>query len=89
MIKLIHSANRHRYSGLIDQMFELRCRMFAERLSWDVEVHDGKETDSFDRLNPLYILALSEAGQVIGCLRLLQTTGPTMLQTAVNCECRV
>ena len=60
-------------------MFRIRAEVFARRLGWDVKVCDGWEIDEFDDLNPLYILSL-EKGIVTGCLRLLPTTGPTLLR---------
>jgi acyl homoserine lactone synthase len=67
-------------SGLdLDKMFRLRFRMFRERLGWDVSSTDGREHDSFDALQPLYVLA-KEGGAVVGCWRMLPTTGPNMLR---------
>jgi acyl homoserine lactone synthase len=79
MIKLIQANQAHRHSELIDQMFCLRARAFRDRLSWDVNVVDGRERDRFDDCDPLYVLSLNDAGRVIGSARLLQTTGPNML----------
>lgn len=80
MLKLIQGSHAAAYPHLFDQMFQLRARVFGERLGWDVNVVDGKERDQFDDYDPLYGLALSEDGaNVLGCFRLLQTTGPTML----------
>lgn len=64
---------------LIHRHHELRARVFADRLGWDVAVDDGRELDAFDALMPTYILAISDGGQVAGCARLLPATGPTMV----------
>lgn len=64
---------------LIQQHHQLRARVFAERLGWEVEVVDGQESDGFDTLDPTYVLAVSNAGDVSGCARLLPATGPTMV----------
>jgi N-acyl-L-homoserine lactone synthetase len=79
MMHLIPAHNAHLYPDLIDQMFRLRARVFSGRLGWSVEVHDGREVDKFDELEPLYALAVTADGQVVGTFRLLQTTGPHML----------
>jgi acyl homoserine lactone synthase len=53
--------------------------VFSDRLGWDVIVTDGCEADGFDALRPTYILAISNAGEVAGCARLLRALGPTMV----------
>ncbi len=62
-------------------MFELRHEVFAVRLGWDVETHDGQERDTFDDLpQAKYIIAKSEQNDVDACWRLLPTSGPYMLK---------
>ncbi|KQS95584.1 acyl-homoserine-lactone synthase TraI [Rhizobium sp. Leaf386] len=65
---------------LMDAMHRLRQRVFGERLAWDVVNDGGRESDEFDLLNPTYIVALSAASEIAGCVRLLPATGPTMLE---------
>jgi N-acyl-L-homoserine lactone synthetase len=49
-------------------------------MKWNVQVCDGKEIDWYDQnADPIYIASLNEAGRVVGSLRVLPTTGPTML----------
>lgn len=64
---------------LLDQMHKLRAQCFLARRGWQVNVKDGRELDEFDDLNPLYLMAIDDLGELRGSLRLLQTTGPTML----------
>ena len=64
---------------LIDAQHELRAKVFAGRMGWSVHVENGRETDEFDALGPTYILVIASSGTVVGCARLLPTTGPTML----------
>ncbi|MCK1743085.1 GNAT family N-acetyltransferase [Bradyrhizobium sp. 139] len=59
-------------------MHRLRRRVFKERLDWEVSVSDGLEIDQYDTYNPIYLLAL-EQRDVVGCVRLLPTTGRNML----------
>jgi acyl homoserine lactone synthase len=59
-------------------MHRLRGRVFKERLEWDVSVSDGLEIDQYDTFKPIYLLAL-EQRDVVGCVRLLPTTGRNML----------
>lgn len=79
MIIVIDGINAHQYTGLLKQVFELRARVFRDRLGWDVEVVDGQERDHFDDLYPTHIVSLDDQGRVAGAMRLLQTTGPNML----------
>lgn len=79
MIIVVDSLNRQEYVTLLDEMFRLRARVFKGRLGWDVEVENGKEIDTFDHLDPAYLISLNAEGKVVGCMRLLQTTGPHML----------
>ncbi|UPK16023.1 GNAT family N-acetyltransferase (plasmid) [Bradyrhizobium sp. 155] len=58
-------------------MHRLRGRVFKERLDWDVSVAGGLEIDQYDSFKPTYLLALEQ--QVVGCVRLLPTTGRNML----------
>ena len=80
MIVLVEKHNAHRYAHLIDEMFRLRARIFRDRLKWDVQVADGKERDKYDDGTPVYIIYADDEGrEVKGSLRLLPTTGPTLL----------
>ncbi len=65
---------------LIDQQHELRARVFAGRLGWNVQVKSGLEKDQYDDLLPTYILSLTETHELAGCARLLPADGPTMLE---------
>lgn len=76
---LIPGHEAQKYPSLIDKMFRLRAKVFGERLNWEVVVENGRERDKYDDLDPLYALAVDDAGQVVGTFRLLQTTGPHML----------
>jgi acyl homoserine lactone synthase len=80
MIVVIEKCNAPEFSGLMDEMFRLRARVFHDRLGWDVRVVDGKERDKYDDLGPVYIIyADDETQKVKGSLHLLPTTGPTVL----------
>jgi acyl homoserine lactone synthase len=80
MIVVIEPYNAHEYSELMDDMFRLRARVFRDRLGWDVQVADGKERDKYDDEGPVYLIyADDESRKVKGSLRLLPTTGPTVL----------
>ncbi|NVO55648.1 autoinducer synthase [Rhodobacteraceae bacterium B1Z28] len=79
MIIVVDGLNRHLFSEVLDDMFELRARVFGGRLGWDVNIQDGKEIDEFDHLDPAYVIGLDDGGNVVAAVRALQTTGPHML----------
>jgi acyl homoserine lactone synthase len=80
MIVVVEPYNEHKYSRLMDEMFRLRARIFRDRLKWDVHVVNGKERDKYDDQAPVYIIHTDEhQREVKGSLRLLPTTGPTLL----------
>ncbi len=63
----------------IDSMHELRYHVFRERLQWDIPVISQRERDGYDDCNPVFVLAHQEH-KVMGCCRLLPTTGTYMLK---------
>ncbi|OYY02995.1 MAG: hypothetical protein B7Y73_07835 [Acidocella sp. 35-58-6] len=82
MIITLSQDDRIEHPALFDQMFQSRAAVFHDRLGWDVVVKDGHEVDRYDEeADPVYLLAVDEHQQVRGSLRLLATTGPTMLQS--------
>ena len=81
IINLSHD-DRVEHPALFDQMFQSRAAVFHERLGWDVAVKNGREMDRYDEeADPVYLLAVDDDQRVLGSLRLLATTGPTMLQS--------
>jgi acyl homoserine lactone synthase len=67
-------------SRLIEQMYRLRAAVFKEQLDWAVAVEDGMEHDSYDRENPTYLIWCDrQRKQLYGSLRMMPTTGPTLL----------
>ena len=79
MIVVVDGLNRDKHEELLRSMHRLRARVFDERLGWDVRVEGGEERDMFDLLDPTHVLSVDDDGEVVGCMRLLQTTGPHML----------
>lgn len=79
MIELIAPRHHGEFAYAIADMHRLRCRVFNDRLDWDVHVRDGMEIDQFDSFGPVYLL--SRTGEALhGCVRFLPSTGPTMLR---------
>jgi|GEM_PF-1578061 acyl homoserine lactone synthase len=65
--------------GLLLSMFNLRHRVFKQRLKWDVSSIDDLEIDQFDNNETKYIITTDINNNVKGCVRLLPTTSPYML----------
>lgn len=80
MIELIAPRHHREFAPTIAEMHRLRCRVFSDRLEWDVHVREGMEIDQFDELGPIYLLLRRADESVHGCVRLLPSTGPTMLR---------
>ncbi len=65
---------------LLDRMYKLRHTVFAERLKWTSLNNAQREIDLYDVINPVYLICRDPDGEVVGCWRLLPTTGPYMLK---------
>lgn len=72
-------APRFGQSVLLD-MFAFRHDVFYQRLGWDVHTRYQLEYDEFDDMDPVYMLAEDDGGEIEGCWRLLPTLGPYMLR---------
>jgi len=80
MMQLITSDRYGEFVEELAEMYRLRYRVFKERLDWDVQASSDMEVDDFDAFHPTYLLQRGSGGQVQGCVRLLPSTGPTMLR---------
>lgn len=80
MLQLITPASYSEFADDLADMHRLRCRVFHHRLGWKVEVRDGLEIDQYDALHPTYLLVRDRDNGVCGCVRLLPSSGPTMLR---------
>ncbi|WP_129951657.1 MULTISPECIES: acyl-homoserine-lactone synthase [unclassified Rahnella] len=72
-------SGSRRNQTLLLSMFQLRHRVFKQRLKWDVESFNEQETDRFDTIDTDYIITTDINNNVKGCVRLLPTTAPYML----------
>jgi len=81
MIQILSGGDRARFPQVFDQMFRARAAIFKDRLGWEVDVANGLEIDRYDRCDDTVYLVASDAdGHLTGSLRLLPTTGDTMLR---------
>jgi len=80
MMQLITADHFGNFIDEIAEMHRLRYRVFKERLDWDVQFSGDMEIDEFDALGPAYLIQRAHDNRVQGCVRLLPSTGPTMLR---------
>jgi N-acyl-L-homoserine lactone synthetase len=81
MILLIEPAARTLFRDELTEMHRLRYRVFKERLAWTVTTQGDLEIDDFDAGSPVYLLhRRCDNSRIEGCVRLLPSTGPTMLR---------
>jgi acyl homoserine lactone synthase len=64
----------------LQEMHRLRAEVFKEKLGWDVSVMNGMEIDSYDALDPYYMMIREPVQGLCGCWRVLPTEGPYMLK---------
>lgn len=82
MICTVFGCSDPRFRGPLETMFEDRKRLFVDLLGWDLDVRDDRwEVDAFDGAHAVYLIALDQAGDHIGSLRLLPTEQPHILST--------
>ncbi|MEM1363471.1 MAG: acyl-homoserine-lactone synthase [Pseudomonadota bacterium] len=81
MIRYIAARDLPRFAKLHETMFRDRADQFRTRLGWEVSVDSvtGEERDDYDDLNPIYVIWENEDGSHGGSMRILPTTGPTMV----------
>ncbi|MBY4606177.1 N-acyl-L-homoserine lactone (AHL) synthase [Rhizobium sp. 9T] len=80
MFVIIQAHEYQKYAAVLDQMFRLRKKVFADTLGWDVPVIGPYERDSYDALAPAYLVWCNDSRtRLYGGMRLMPTTGPTLL----------
>ncbi|WP_050426491.1 acyl-homoserine-lactone synthase [Bradyrhizobium tropiciagri] len=80
MIQLITPQYCSEFTNDLAEMHRLRYRVFKLRLNWNVWVSGDMEIDEYDVLRPVHLLHRATDGRIQGCVRLLPSTGPTMLR---------
>ena len=80
MFILVQESEYERNRVLLNKMYQLRKAIFFDELQWDVSVDEAGERDRYDDLGPAYLIWCDEDRETLyGSLRLLPTTGPTLL----------
>ena len=80
MIRYLYADELKTAPLLKETMFLDRADQFKTRLGWDVTLEDnGYERDEYDSHNPLYVIYQKADGAHGGSMRLLPSTGRTMV----------
>lgn len=79
IVEIFPNSSENTY--YLDEIFRLRAKVFSGRLHWSVTVREGRESDEFDDYDPTYLALVSAQNQVLGSVRLLPMSGPTMIGT--------
>ncbi|ANK86575.1 MULTISPECIES: acyl-homoserine-lactone synthase [Rhizobium] len=80
MFVIIQAHEYQKHAAVLEQMFRLRKKVFADQLGWDVPVIGPYERDSYDSLSPAYLVWCNDSRtRLYGGMRLMPTTGPTLL----------
>lgn len=80
MLRYVYAQDLHKFPQLAASMFRDRADQFKTRLEWEVAVdRNGEERDQYDAGNPLYVIWQEADGSHGGSMRLMPTTGRTMV----------
>lgn len=80
MFILVQEDEYANHLGLLDDMYRLRKKVFFDQLGWAISVKGNAERDRYDDMGPAYLMWCdSDRSVLYGSLRLLPTTGPTLL----------
>lgn len=80
MFILVQAHQYDQYKSLMVQAFRLRRSVFHDQLGWAVKIDGDSERDEYDALRPAYLMWCNDrADRLYGTLRLMPTTGPTLL----------
>jgi acyl-homoserine lactone synthase len=80
MIRVIEQSNRTAFAQSLDAVFRLRHDCFVKERGWRAFDKDGlREQDQYDDAHAVYLAALGDGDELLGCLRLYPTLRPHML----------
>jgi|GEM_PF-264901 len=80
-MKFVSAHARELPPDLYRSLAGYRYQVFVERLRWALQSEPGFEQDQFDLPDTVHVVARSREGDIVGCGRLLPTTGPYLLES--------
>lgn len=78
MILFVTPETRAAHADVLGDYFRLRKTVFHDHLGWDVDVDGDTEHDIYDRMPCYYLLSVDGDGTVLGGLRQMPMSGPTL-----------
>jgi acyl-homoserine lactone synthase len=79
MMHVASAENRDAYARDLALMHAHRRRVFVEALKWPLRCEGELEIDEYDSADAIYLLHLSERGELLASVRLLRTDAPHMM----------
>lgn len=79
-MNVICARTRDLPAALHHSLAAYRHQVFVERLGWELDVVPGFEQDQFDRDDTVHVVARDTRDTIVGCARLLPTTGSYLLE---------
>lgn len=81
MIHAVTAANAALYEDQLDQMHRMRHDMYVVQRGWTgLQARAGREFDEFDTQEAVYLMNLSDTGELRATFRLMPTSSPYLLQ---------
>lgn len=78
MAIIIRAHHRASFPSLLDQMYQLRRRVFVERLGWKLDTDGVREIDQFDNGACMHMVALDQDGRVRATSRYTPSLEPNV-----------
>jgi acyl homoserine lactone synthase len=70
------------FNNYKEDLYNLRHKVFKEKLNWKVDSNGAQEKDIFDNLpDVFFVMVMDSNNKVVGCIRLLPTLNEYMLET--------
>ncbi len=80
MILFITPQNKGDYQDVLKKTYEIRKKIFVDKLKWDLKCEGSYEIDQFDHETAHYLVYLDTDEEVRGCMRLTPTTSENLTQ---------
>lgn len=79
MLNFLSGTSAELGHDVMCRLAKYRHKVFIQELGWSLPTTDDLELDEFDRPDTLYIVAIDHRNEVVGCGRLLPTSGSYLL----------
>lgn len=79
MLVVIDAFNQDRFSGILDDVFSLRERVLGHGSTWDNGISKGRDSATFGKGEPSFIVSLDNDHNVVGCACVKPVDDPHMI----------